>query len=155
MINHPAGTGAGTISHPVEWAAATINHPVEWAAAMINHPAGMEAVEEWEAATTNPQAGMEVGMTVRAGRVEARAEAWEVDNLADSQVGQEAWSQGLSRRECKLRKALLKRKDGSYTFKIGIPAFKGSRRVFLPSFHLPDLVPHRCTLSRNPGDSNP
>jgi hypothetical protein len=103
MINHPAGTGA-----------ATTNHPEEWAAAMINHP------EEWEAATTNPQAGMEVEMTVRAGRVEARAEAWEVDNLADnladSLADQEAWSQGLSRRECKLRKALLKRKDGSYHF---------------------------------------
>jgi len=112
-----------------------INLAVEWAAAMINQ-AGMEAAEdreaattnlaadtgatminqaeEWEAVTTNREAGMEVEMTVRAGRVEDRAEAWEVDNLADRVVDQEAWSQGLSRRECKLRKALLKRKDGSY-----------------------------------------
>jgi hypothetical protein len=108
MINHPAGTGA-----------ATINHPVEWGAVMISHRAAMEAAEEWEEATTNPQVGMEVEMTVRAGRMEARVEAWEaweVDNLVGSLVDQEAWSQGLSRRECKLRKALLKRKDGSYQF---------------------------------------
>jgi membrane-bound ClpP family serine protease len=121
-----------------------INHPADMGAATINREAGMEAAEG-EAATTNREAGMEVEMTVRAGRVEARAEAWEVVNLADSLVGQEAWSQGLSRRECKLRKELLKRKDGSHQFSTwdsrlqwksrGLHSFVSSSRLDTSSIH--------------------